>query len=328
MLQLQTACCLSAADRNRLMEEYNANKIHIIENLNRYKELKSQQDALLDEYNWSDLRQQYNGQGIAADGLLYSYMDGENAEYMQGLQESANRATARDRAFWQETQEVAGWTSFAAGFVPGLGDAKDWQEVITGVDICTGEKLSTFDRVLTAGASFVPFVSGRVVRSGKKLLTKADDVVPNRGLLSQGQGELPAMDRRRYEQMKKAFESNAGKKRGGGGEIWDDEDAAMHLFSTNGPGTLGSSEGLGKIILCPNAPTFSVFEEFIHNTQRRTGRYQKWIEEFGKPKADLLAEIEAAQKLIKNANSWGISKNEVEIITGRLTGFQQSLDSL
>ena len=128
------------------------------------------------------------------------------------------------------------------------------------------------------------------------------------------------VDRRLYDQMKRAFEKN-------GGEIWDDDWAAQHLFDTYGKGTMGASEEVGEIILSPKASRSHVFEEFIHNTQRLKGRYQKWVDEYGEVGARLKAEIEAQQKLLRNADKWGLPKDEVSNISKRLQGFLDDWES-
>jgi hypothetical protein len=119
--------------------------------------------------------------------------------------------------------------------------------------------------------------------------------------------------------MKKAFEKN-------GGDIWDDDWAAQHLLDTYGKGVMGASEKAGEIILSPGASRSHVFEEFIYNTQRIKGRYQKWVDEYGEVKARLMAEIEAQRKLLQNASKWKIPENEVSNIQSRLRGFLDDLE--
>ena len=54
-------------------------------------------------------------------------------------------------------------TSFALSMTPYLGDAKDGQEVYTGVDWVTGEKLTTGERVTTLVCMFIPVVGGKAL---------------------------------------------------------------------------------------------------------------------------------------------------------------------
>ena len=55
-------------------------------------------------------------------------------------------------------------TSLGVGFVPVAGDIKDVQETLTGVDLITGEKLSTVDRTITGATIILPVVNGKAVR--------------------------------------------------------------------------------------------------------------------------------------------------------------------
>ncbi|HYH47079.1 MAG TPA: polymorphic toxin-type HINT domain-containing protein, partial [Thermoanaerobaculia bacterium] len=54
--------------------------------------------------------------------------------------------------------------STAISFVPGLGDVKDAQEAITGVDLITGRELSWMERGITVVAAVVPVVGGAALR--------------------------------------------------------------------------------------------------------------------------------------------------------------------
>lgn len=69
--------------------------------------------------------------------------------------------------------------SLGVGAIPIVGDIKDVQEVVTGVDLITGERLSGFDRALTAGAAVIPIVSGAAMRNGKKAVVGAGKAVWN-----------------------------------------------------------------------------------------------------------------------------------------------------
>ena len=67
--------------------------------------------------------------------------------------------------------------SMILGFLPGVGDAKDIQEAVTGYDIITGQRLSVGDRCITASCAFLPIINGAAVRVGKKGLTKIDNLI-------------------------------------------------------------------------------------------------------------------------------------------------------
>lgn len=59
--------------------------------------------------------------------------------------------------------------SLGASFIPIVGDIKDIQEAITGVDVISGKKLSLGERFVSGLAAAVPFVSGAGVRAGTEL---------------------------------------------------------------------------------------------------------------------------------------------------------------
>ena len=58
--------------------------------------------------------------------------------------------------------------SFGISLIPLLGDGKDLQESISGLDLITGKKLSALERVLAGACVIVPVVSGSVVRIAGK----------------------------------------------------------------------------------------------------------------------------------------------------------------
>jgi len=68
----------------------------------------------------------------------------------------------------RDEKVVNGSSSLLVGMIPGVGEVKDAQESLTGVDYITGEKLATWERVVTAGAFFVPLVGGKAVRGALK----------------------------------------------------------------------------------------------------------------------------------------------------------------
>jgi hypothetical protein len=79
------------------------------------------------------------------------------------------------------------------------------------------------------------------------------------------------------------------------------------------------------IILDPKASTSAVYEELIHATQYRVGKYSQWVEEYGNDIALDLMEKDAAEQLIKNAITWKIPENEIELIKERLDIFTNKL---
>lgn len=67
--------------------------------------------------------------------------------------------------------------SIGLSFAPIIGDAKDFQEAVTGWDYVTKQKLSGWDRVLTAGSAIVPVVSGASLRGAIKTAKQVDGPV-------------------------------------------------------------------------------------------------------------------------------------------------------
>jgi len=57
-----------------------------------------------------------------------------------------------------------------ARMTPGLGDALDVGEAVSGRDAFTGQKLSGFERTLSAGSAFLPGISGGQFRAVKHLV--------------------------------------------------------------------------------------------------------------------------------------------------------------
>lgn len=82
------------------------------------------------------------------------------------------------------------------------------------------------------------------------------------------------------------------------------------------------------ILLNKSATTSAVYEELIHATQYRTGKYDKWVEEFGNEIAKNLMEKEAAEELIENAVQWKLPDEEVKLVKERLEFFNEELKIL
>ena len=73
--------------------------------------------------------------------------------------------------------------SFGISLIPFLGDGKDLQESISGLDLITGKKLSVLERVLAGACVIVPVVSGSMVR----IAGKNADIAEKMSLLSEKQ---------------------------------------------------------------------------------------------------------------------------------------------
>ena len=77
---------------------------------------------------------------------------------------------------YDEIGAVKEVSSFGISLIPGLGDAKDLQEAIGGMDLITGKKLSALERALAGVCVIVPVVSGSMVRIAGKNANIAEKV--------------------------------------------------------------------------------------------------------------------------------------------------------
>jgi hypothetical protein len=115
------------------------------------------------------------------------------------------------------------------------------------------------------------------------------------------------MDAARFERMKTAFERQ-------GGVVAQDEGAQKYL-AMRGANAVTLND---KTMVLRDEPTASeVFEEFIHTAQYRTGRAT------GANVTEM--EIEAAEKLIRNAKQYGIDPVETRQTTERLERLREAL---
>ncbi|MBU0597142.1 hypothetical protein KKA94_03205, partial [Patescibacteria group bacterium] len=79
-------------------------------------------------------------------------------------------------AIEQAAEEVTRWAlenpldaaEIGVGSTPIGGEGLDIIEAVSGKELFTGNQLSEFERVLTGGSTFVPFVGGALVRKGVK----------------------------------------------------------------------------------------------------------------------------------------------------------------
>ena len=74
-------------------------------------------------------------------------------------------------------EEARDLGSGIVGMLPGIGDYKDIQEVITGYDLITGKILTPGERILTLGAAFIPGIGAGTARKLGKNLEVVGDVV-------------------------------------------------------------------------------------------------------------------------------------------------------
>ena len=128
------------------------------------------------------------------------------------------------------------------------------------------------------------------------------------------------LDPARFEKMKAAFEKF-------GGEI-DTSDEALYAMWESNPDALAETLDSKYIRMRPNPDTTTVFEEFIHTAQFRTGEYGRLVEEFDQALALVKVEIKAQEKLLRNATKWGIPQAEIRRIQERLKLFQSAEERL
>jgi len=83
-------------------------------------------------------------------------------------------STVRELSQITPQEERQGYSQIV-GMVPGIGDLKDVQEVLTGYDYIAKEKIGWFGRGVTVAAAALPILSGRWVRD---IFKRGADVVP------------------------------------------------------------------------------------------------------------------------------------------------------
>jgi RHS repeat-associated protein len=62
--------------------------------------------------------------------------------------------------------------SFEFSLIPGVNDAKDVQECVTGKDLITEKSIPASDRLITAVGAALPIVSGKALRTGSRILRR------------------------------------------------------------------------------------------------------------------------------------------------------------
>ena len=100
------------------------------------------------------------------------------------------------------------------------------------------------------------------------------------------------------------------------------EDAVRYLESRGAEAVTFNAE---TIMMRPGASASTVFEELIHATQHRTGRFARWSNEFGNEGAVAKAEYEVARRLVKNQRAYGISGAEHAVNVSRMERFKSDL---
>lgn len=79
----------------------------------------------------------------------------------------------------KQTEEIVeGVASAGISIMPVLGDIKDAQEAVTGVDFVTGERLTKVERGISFACMLIPIVNGKMIIKGGKKLVRIGSEVP------------------------------------------------------------------------------------------------------------------------------------------------------
>jgi len=160
-------------------------------------------------------------------------------------------------------------------------------------------------------------VAGNVVGklAGVRHVNLPNEVIE---LFSKRPSSFDPMDERQFSKIKDAFARQ--------GKTLDDSEDALRYLETRGAD--GVTFNADTILVRPDASPSTVFEELIHATQHRTGRFDAWVSEYGNAGAVAKAEYEAALRLVKNKNAYGISDVEHKINVARTIQFRDELTNL
>jgi hypothetical protein len=110
-----------------------------------------------------------------------------------------------------------------------------------------------------------------------------------------------------------------------GRTIDNSEDALRYLETRGADGVTFNAD---TILVRPDASPSTVFEELIHATQHRTGRFDRWVSQHGNAGAIVRAEYEAASRLVRNQRAYGISDAEHAVNQARVQEFRSQLRDL
>ena len=122
------------------------------------------------------------------------------------------------------------------------------------------------------------------------------------------------MNPEQFQRIKEAFEAR-------GGLIIQDADAQALL---NYSGAQAATLDGETILLRPNPTASDVFEELIHSTQYKNGT----IVDLSNPQTTVYAEIEAAEKLIRNRAAYNIPNNQTIDTIKRTQGLINDYNTL
>ena len=128
----------------------------------------------MENYNSGDYNKWDSTKCLSDQMLLYSLYYTTNQEEILLAKETLQQVSmemqqVENKAKKDNTISVAKEIgSFGISLIPLVGDGKDLQESISGLDLITGKKLSALERVLAGACVIVPVVSGSMVRIAGK----------------------------------------------------------------------------------------------------------------------------------------------------------------
>jgi hypothetical protein len=140
----------------------------------------------------------------------------------------------------------------------------------------------------------------------------------NTTLFSQRPTSFDPMDADQFARIQDAFARQ-------GRTIDNSEDALRYLETRGADGVTFNAD---TILVRPDASPSTVFEELIHATQHRTGRFDRWVSQHGNAGAIVRAEYEAASRLVRNQRAYGISDAEHAVNQARVQEFRSQLRDL
>ena len=183
----------SADKIDRINFDYAMDKIPILEDyvkildgsLAEYSDIARN----MENYHRGDYNKWDSTKCLSDQMLLYSLYYTTNQEEILLAKETLQQVSlemqqVENKAKKDNTISVAKEIgSFGISLIPFLGDGKDLQESISGLDLITGKKLSALNRVLAGACVIVPVISGSMVRTAGKNA----DIAEKMSLLSEKQ---------------------------------------------------------------------------------------------------------------------------------------------
>ena len=203
----------------------------------------------MEKYHSGDYNKWDSTKCLSDQMLLYSLYYTTNQEEILLAKETLQQVSmemqqVENKAKKDNTISVAKEIgSFGISLIPFLGDGKDLQESISGLDLITGKKLSALERVLAGACVIVPVISGSMVR----IAGKNADIAEKMSLLSEKQlfkkaGKGIAM----CEDAKKEMEQLIREVRN---MLEEDADIKRLFIRKTGAGPQVEIAGVGKVSL-------------------------------------------------------------------------------